>query len=323
MRIDPRALEKGWAGLGEAHSTLINLSENHTFRLDLPNRAKRILRVHRPGYQDEAAIRSELNWIAALRKEGKVPVPQPLRGRDGAWVQQIDPNDGAGPRHAVLFEFETGIEPDENHAGPPDLFFVLGQLAALCHEHVRRWQMPDGFVRPSWTVENMLTKNALWGNWRDAPNVRRAEREVLELTQSKIGERFSGFGRSPDRFGLIHADMRLANLLVDGHEVRLLDFDDSGFGWFIYDFAAAISFYEDNQRVPHWRASWCEGYRSVMPLPDDAVDMIDTAIMLRRMLLLAWVGSHGETELAQSLAPHFAQGTVDLAHKYLAGQAIS
>ncbi len=42
--------------------------------------------------------------------------------------------------------------------------------------------------------------------------------------------------------------MRLANLLIDGDRVTLIDFDDCGFGWFMYDFAAAISFFETIRR---------------------------------------------------------------------------
>ena len=58
--------------------------------------------------------------------------------------------------------------------------------------------------------------------------------------------------------------MRLANLLVDGDRVTLIDFDDCGFGWFVYDFAAAISFYEDRPNVAALRESWIAGYTKVM-----------------------------------------------------------
>ena len=44
---------------------------------------------------------------------------------------------------------------------------------------------------------------------------------------------------------------------------------------------------------------------------------IDSFIMLRRMALLAWIGSHADTDLARSQAPHFASGTARLAADYL------
>lgn len=323
MDIATERLTPLWSGLEGARAELINLSENHTFRLDLAQGGKRILRVHRPGYQDRRAIDSELEWIGALKADRQIPVPQALEGRDGRYVQRIDPGDGDGPRHAVLFAFENGIEPDEHFAGPPDLFEILGSMAAHAHAHARVWTVPRQFIRPQWTVQTMLEPDGLWGDWRQAPNVTSSVRDTLEQAQQKLTQRFSAFGQANDRFGLIHADMRLANLLVDGQDVRLLDFDDCGFGWFIYDFAAAISFYEDSPRVPQWRQSWCAGYQKIAPLPAIWQEMIDPAILLRRMLLLAWIGSHAEAPLPQSLAPHFAAGTAQLARRFLEDDPLS
>ena len=40
--------------------------------------------------------------------------------------------------------------------------------------------------------------------------------------------------------------------------------------------------------------------------------------MLRRLLLVAWIGSHAETELAQSMGVAYTEGTVGLCEDYLA-----
>jgi hypothetical protein len=39
--------------------------------------------------------------------------------------------------------------------------------------------------------------------------------------------------------------------------------------------------------------------------------------MLRRLLLVAWIGSHAETELAQSMGVDYTEGTVGLCEDYL------
>ena len=111
--------------------------------------------------------------------------------------------------------------------------------------------------------------------------------------------------------------MRLANLLIDGAETRVIDFDDCGFGWFLYDFAAAISFIETDPRIPDLKQAWLKGYRSIRPLSSDEEDEIDTFIMLRRMALLAWIGSHIEAPEPKALAPHFAEGTAAFGERYL------
>ena len=66
---------------------------------------------------------------------------------------------------------------------------------------------------------------------------------ILEAVETTIRHRLAAYGKSPDRYNLIHADMRFANLLVDEIDTRLIDFDDCGFGWLMYDFAAADQLY--------------------------------------------------------------------------------
>jgi hypothetical protein len=39
--------------------------------------------------------------------------------------------------------------------------------------------------------------------------------------------------------------------------------------------------------------------------------------MLRRMVLLAWMGSHPDTDLARTEGPGYSRGTCDLAERYL------
>ena len=125
------------------------------------------------------------------------------------------------------------------------------------------------------------------------------------------------YGEGRDRFGLIHADMRLANLLVDGAGVTLIDFDDCGFSWFLYDFAAAISFFEDSSKIPELQRRWLGGYEGIRPLTPEDRAMIDAMVLLRRMALLAWIGSHHETDLAKAHAERFAAVTAQLAAPYL------
>ena len=83
-------------GLRDARFRLIYHGENTTFRVDAPTPSSAmvhlpsayapnrfVLRVHRPGYQNQASIASELLWLAALREAGLI-VPEPIPAQDGA-----------------------------------------------------------------------------------------------------------------------------------------------------------------------------------------------------------------------------------------------
>lgn len=305
-----------WDGLEDASATLINLSENHTFRLDTQDGQRFILRVHRPGYHSRLGIESELTWMQALRADAGLFTPQPITGRDGEAVQLAPFTGDTDLRHMVLFVFETGEEPVVGDDLAP-VFAQLGSLAAQCHCHVEGWSLPEPFERQVWTAEAILNQDAIWGDWRAAPGVSDVIRRQLDPLDAELRRRLAAYGMGRDRFGLIHADMRLANLLVEDGVTRLIDFDDSGFCWFGYDFGAAVSFFEDHESVPILRQAWVDGYRHHRALTEEDEAMLDVFVMLRRMALLAWTGTHSEAEVAQSLEATYANGTAELAERFL------
>ena len=145
-----------------------------------------------------------------------------------------------------------------------------------------------------------------------------AEKEALfARAVDLIGRRLARFGKAPHRFGLIHCDMRLANLLVDGDQVKVIDFDDCGFSWRLYDAATAVSFFEHEPHVPELMDAWVRGYRKSGELSAEDEAEIPTFVMLRRMLLVAWIGSHSETSLAQSMGVSYTEKTVPMCEDYL------
>ena len=305
-------------GLAGADVRLINVSENATFLVaapdGAPDGAKKVLRVHRPDYHGREVIASELAWMAALRADAVIDVPRIIAGVNGAFIQECVLDDV--PHYLVLFDFVAGDEPDESRA-LDGLFAHLGGLAARLHLQAAAWRHPPHFTRPHWDIEGIYGAKKHWGDWRDAPNLTGAMRKILEDTELEVCRRLNVYGKGASRFGLIHADMRLANLLVDGGRICVIDFDDCGFGWFMYDFAASISFIEDSQQIPQLKLAWLRGYQQIRALDDADIAMLDTLVMLRRMLLLAWVGSHHDADIVGALVGDFARITAELAAAYL------
>jgi len=136
-------------------------------------------------------------------------------------------------------------------------------------------------------------------------------------TVALIGRRLERFGKGAARFGLVHGDMRLANLLADGRTVKVIDFDDCGFSWFLYDCATTVSFFEHEPVVADLLKAWVHGYRRVGQLSSEDEAEIETFVMLRRLLLVAWIGSHSETELAQAMGVQYTRDTIPLCERYL------
>ena len=301
---------------GAPHVRLLNLSENATYAVEGGNR-RYALRVHRDGYHSAAAIASELAWAVALRDAGVVTTPRPVWTRQGNTIAQVGHPTLVRPRAVVLFEWESGAEPDitDDLTQP---FERLGAVTAQMHGHARRWVRPAGFIRPVWNFDTALGEAAPhWGRWRDGMGVTPAHAVLFARTVATIGTRLARFGSGPDKFGLVHCDLRLANLLIDGPTVKVIDFDDCGFSWFLYDAATPVSFYEHDTKVPDLIDAWVRGYRREAPLSADDAAEIPTFVMLRRLLLVAWIGSHSETDLAQSMGVAYTDGTSGLCDAYL------
>jgi Ser/Thr protein kinase RdoA (MazF antagonist) len=307
-----------WSLGPDASIRLLNVSENATFGLTDQNGRDLVLRVYRLGYSSAAAIRSELDWIDALRAAQVVETAAPIAGEDGERVQVLAPVDSGAPRFAVAFERLPGCEPDETNA--LRWFERLGELTARMHRHARAWVRPAGFTRKRWDFAAMVGPEGLWGQWQAAQGLDASGRAVLERVLELIARRLRRYGMGIEVFGLIHADLRLANLLVSGERLAIIDFDDCGFGWFVYDFAAAVSFMEHRPVVPELKEAWCSGYTRAAPLSVATRAEMGTFVVLRRILLTAWLASHAEVPLARELGAGYTQGTVALAEELLRGK---
>jgi Ser/Thr protein kinase RdoA (MazF antagonist) len=299
--------------------SVLNLSENATFALSDPEDGRElVLRVHRVGYSSAEEIRSELAWIEALKTGRVVDTATPVAGRDGELLQTLVSLSGAPSRHAVAFARLPGAAP--NPAGDAARWFDrLGEVTARMHAHSRGWPLPPGFRRKRWDLDSMVGPAAFWGSWRDAIGLTPAGSTIIEAALRLIERRLACYGSRPDRFGLVHADLHLANLLVHDSQLRIIDFDDCGFSWFMYDFATAVSFIEHQPNVPELLAAWTEGYRRVALLSDDDLAEIPTFVVLRRILLSAWFASHREVPMAQQMGESYTDGTVELAQQLLSG----
>ncbi len=299
--------------------TLINVSENMTYRIDRAEGEKLILRVHRDGYQSQETIMSEIAWMKALQEDAGILTPQAVPGVDGKLLQRVSAPQ-IDPRNCVLINWIDGETPQETGELSELLepFKQLGEINACLHQHALAWQRPDFFTRQRWDFDGTIGDQPIWGRFLEGQGLTDRDKGLLKKCTDLIKIRLEKFGDSPNRFGLIHADLRMANLLIHQGNIRVIDFDDCGLGWFLYDIGAALSFMEDRKDVPELVDAWVKGYLRVRPLSEEEIAEIPTFIMVRRLALLGWATSRGKTGgLASELGIPFSKGTCKLAESYL------
>ena len=329
-----------WPQATGATATVLNVSENIMYQIESNDGFRAVLRLHLQNNHSKNKIQSELAWMNALHSDGVMHTPQVIRGGNGEQIQSVQcigmgslettvkeasealqNNENEDIRHLVMYEFIDGREAGETDDAS-SLFTTLGEKAARMHNHTELWQMPVDFERGTWDACTLLGKQPLWGHWQEGPGLQAQFIPLLQALSDTIQSRLLKLGRERSNFGLIHADMRYANLIVTDEEIRLIDFDDCGFGWHLYDFATAVSFIEDHPQMQEYKRAWFNGYRTRRALPADHENEIDTFIMLRRLALLAWMGTHPEVGIVKALRGQYAAGTVLLAESYLATHAV-
>lgn len=302
-----------------ATAKLLQFSENATY-LVYDSRTKEklgVLRISRPGYHTLKELESEVTWLKQLEDYTPLVVAKLLKGSDGQRIQiMIGPDNRE--YYCMIAEFLTGTAPDENdEAATVRQFVSLGEITAYLHRQTKIWNGVASLQRIHWTYDNMIGATPVWGPWQAAKDLTPEMITMLTRTSAVIKKRLERYGRNDNNYGLIHGDLRLANLLIEGDQMKIIDFDDCGFGWYLHDMAASLSFIEHKKIVPELISSWLDGYRRVLPFTDTELKEADTFIMQRRLQLMAWIASHEESTPVKELSMGFTDGTMELAERYL------
>lgn len=304
---------------GEACAKLIVLSENATYMVKNKETDENmgVLRVSRPGYHTLSELESEMSWLRQINDYTPLIVANPINGKDGKPIQQVTGDDG-NIYFCVICDFLPGSEPDEsNPAKMVKDFEMLGETTAYLHRQASIWNGTKTIDRMEWNYDNIIGDTAAWGRWQDFEGMTPEAEEFLEEACRIIKKRLKRYGRNQNNWGLIHADLRLANILVEGDTIKVIDFDDCGMGWYLHDLASSISFIEHKEIVPDLINSWLKGYKKVMPFTDTDFEEIDTFILMRRLQLMAWLASHKESGPVAELSVGFLEGTIGLAERYI------
>jgi Ser/Thr protein kinase RdoA (MazF antagonist) len=270
-------------------------SENTTYRVTATDGTSYALRVHRPGYHTLPELESENAWTAGLAAAG-VATPRPLVTRDGSGYATVPYGSDGDVRHVGMIEWLDGASFDAVlHEKRRDLVAIFGELGALLgrmHAHAERWERPDGFVRHRLDVDGLLGDAPFWGPFWNVPELAPDEREVVLDMRTRLGGYLTRYGTGSDRFGLIHSDLLPPNVLVrDDGTVAAIDFDDTAYGWYLYDIAVALfEIADDPQHEPH-RTAFVARYRDERALTDDDLARLPIFVLVRCLAEIGWFDS--------------------------------
>lgn len=295
----------------------LKYSENFTYRLESRKEEKKyVLRVNRPGYHPLEELNSELQWMTALRRDTDLLMADVLPGKNGSFIQQLAFEQTDDNYVCTLFSFVEG----EGIRGMEVERLIpyqreIGAITAKLHLHAMTWNGDSHLPRFHWDWEDLFGETSRWGDWSQNEEIT-PEQRVLFARVVEIGKkRLEHYGKTPDRYGLIHSDLNINNILVQGDEVKVLDFDDCGYGWFLFDLSTAVLEYDDTLEA--MIQAWLEGYETVRPLSDADKEEIDTFVILRKIVRMGWIATHSDNDTVKRVTSRYYEETAKLAEKYL------
>jgi len=280
-----------------ARLSFIQYFENIIYRVDLPNSTahrsdttpyvsnRYVLRIH--AMDDSDAIASELTWLAALNRDAGIPVPAPVMTPDGKILITIVTLGMPKGRVVSLMRwldgrrFSKGLRPKHLNA--------LGQVVAQMHNFSASWQPPTGFTRPQWNWDSQLGGSMF----------RHSLEEVVESIPTKFQQPFQvisqeakrvmeSIGMGPDAYGMIHADLYPENVLFKAGKAFPIDFEDCGYGYWMWDIAVALCEWAWGNEWERMRDAFREGYAQIRTLPETHWSQLDLFVATQFATMVLW-----------------------------------
>jgi Ser/Thr protein kinase RdoA (MazF antagonist) len=273
--------------------TQLNSYENRVFdiKLEEPFESGQynkniIAKFYRPQRWSKAAILEEHEFLTSLKTEG-IPAVAPLIQQNNSTLTEVD------GIYVAFFPKVLGRMPQEFLG---DDLKKVGRLMAQVHNMGARKKAPhrptlDTSYYGGWdTLDNLQ-------DWI-TPELRKRYTIAAEDILYAIDDNFD-----PSEFIRIHGDCHKGNLLNNGQQFFLVDFDDFVNGPVIQDFWMLLS--GDEESAPAEQEQIIAGYEELREFPDHQWDWIPLLRGLRIVSYAGWIAKRWEDPSFPRLFPDF------------------
>ena len=282
-----------------AELALLPMRENICFRVTDVAGERHILRLHRPGYHSLKELKSEQLWIRALR-EVDIDVPVPVPTSAGSHYAEVKVCGHL--RYVDMLKWVNGVtmlslsEDETDGEVLAEKFYQIGVLLAKIHNQACAWELPENFSRHSFNSDGLVGEHPFWGRFWEGRLTNKEQRCWLREARHKVCAILTRYGEAPETYSLIHADLHPGNVIVNGGQLHIIDFDDSGFGWHQYDFSNALFSYRKHREFPVMQKALFKGYRQHRCLSDQAISYVPLFLVIRALACIGWYSDRPELD---------------------------
>ena len=291
--------------LGECELESINHEFNSTFKVTAANGELFALRINVNSQRTLPNLKAEIFWVEQLAAVEDLRLPAPVKTKSGEYISKAWHPMLERELFAVLFTWlegeELGDEPTE------EMMRATGRAMARMHIAARETQLPADAALP-------IVNDMFWGN---ADAIAPSDQLTAEdkATLARAIERIEAttkamYARTKPQ--LIHADVHPWNVMWQGDDVAVFDFDDCVIGLPVQDIAVTL-YYNDTAEQD---AAFLAGYQETTPLPDYSEEEMQILRLQRRIFLLSYI-LETENPEHRAMVPKYLEETLRRIHVLL------
>jgi len=243
-----------------------------------------ILRFTHSSHRSFELVEGEIEWIEYLSKNG-ANVYTPIHSSNDTLAEKIDATDGSF-FIVVSFVKALGDHPDSSKYS--DNFIVnWGETLGMMHRLTKEFKpSKPRYRRIHWYEDDLFMPE------RHIP-------DQYEIVKQKFVDHIAYLKKLPqdrDSYGLIHTDAHQGNIIVKGDKLKVIDFDDASYKWFMSDIAIVVyygTWMKDATRdkrsefVNYFLPLLLEGYVRENKLEQLWMDEMDNLLRLRDFTLFS------------------------------------
>jgi len=280
---------------------------NMVFRVTTAD-ADYVLRLHPPGSSDAARLRSQLQWLASIRRETNLMAPYPVvalvDGREQLWLElRHESLHGTSVVYAALFEYIEGERKPARDLSADDVYRIGEYLGTLHTDAQVKPARDFAGARLDW--EGLFGEDSPYASPSERALNRSEQGGILDQVAEHLRAPLSKLASNPEAMGKIHADLLAKNILFRADSVAALDFEYCGWGFYLYDLAPLLWQLKGERAADYVlleEAMW-RGYTSIRRMDEGDRALLETFIAARQLASIRWLSANQQNPTVRDLAP--------------------
>ncbi len=264
--------------------------ENFIYEIQVDGSA-RILRIAHSLHRNANMIAAEIDWINYLTMNG-VNAACAYPSLAGQFTETILMPDGS---HFTAAAFHKAAgHPPQRTDWQTWLPMSLGKLVGKMNRLAQSYNSPGADVQRPQMLDDMADFGA-----RYLPS----SQKVVIQKYEQLMQQLRTLPTTPDVYGMVHQDVHGGNFFVQDEQITLFDFDDSIYGWYVYDIAMAFMYVlplhcqsqQDIEQGKEFLLKFLHGYTQENPISRDWLALIPLFLKIREIDL--YIAIHRSMDL--------------------------